>query len=140
MSSAIARPSSFADRCLALSTSVPVAFSSVIDHLDIIDARRSPSHTGAMALPPGPKLSPILQTLRFLLMPTASRDQLTARYGDIYTQRFAFFGTEVTVSDPALIRQVFTGDPDVFHAGEANTMLAAVIRDRSLLRLHREAH
>jgi cytochrome P450 len=41
------------------------------------------------------------------------------RYGDFFTVRFPI-GTVVFVSNPDVIKQIFQGDPDVLHAGEAN--------------------
>jgi cytochrome P450 len=41
------------------------------------------------------------------------------RFGDIFTVRFPI-GTVVFISNPDLIKQIFQGDPDVLHAGEAN--------------------
>ena len=46
------------------------------------------------------------------------------RYGSVFTLRIASFGTLVYLDDPADIKTVFAGDPRVFHAGEANSMLA----------------
>ena len=33
------------------------------------------------------------------------------RYGDVFSSHFPFFGRMVYVADPALVKQVFTGDP-----------------------------
>lgn len=93
-----------------------------------------------MALPPGPTSSATVQTLRFLAMPEASQRATAQRYGDIYTVRNLIFGNEVMVSEPELIKQVFTGDPDVFYAGEANAGLGALVGERSLLLLDGPAH
>jgi cytochrome P450 family 135 len=41
------------------------------------------------------------------------------RYGDFFTVRF-LIGRIVFTADPHAIKQVFRGDPDVFHAGEGN--------------------
>lgn len=47
---------------------------------------------------------------------------------------------QVFVSNPDVIKQVFTGDPAVFHAGEGNGFLAPVLGRHSLLLLDREVH
>jgi len=62
------------------------------------------------------------------------------RYGDMFTIRIAHEGTWVMLADPEAIKQVFTGDPKVFHAGEGNEILAAVLGRNSLLVLDEEAH
>ena len=38
-------------------------------------------------------------------------------YGDLFTLRTLLFGAQVFTSDPELIKQIFTGDPDTLHAG-----------------------
>jgi cytochrome P450 len=93
-----------------------------------------------MSLPPGPSLPAAMQTMAFLLEPMAWAQRVQARYGDVYTVKNAVFGTQVILGDPELIRQVFTGDPDVFHAGEANQSLGIVVGDRSLLLLDGAEH
>ena len=47
----------------------------------------------------------------------------------------------VYVADPALVKEVFSGDPTVFHAGEANTLaLGDALGEHSLLTLDEERH
>jgi cytochrome P450 len=55
------------------------------------------------------------------------------RYGDIFTLRVAPAGTLVCLADPDDIKQVFTGDRDIFHAGEGNSLLAPVMGSHSVL-------
>ena len=49
-------------------------------------------------------------------------------------------GTWVMLSDPDAVKQVFTGDPRVFHAGEGNQILAPVLGDNSILVLDEKPH
>ena len=63
------------------------------------------------------------------------------RYGDVFSSRFPFFGRVVYVADPTLVKEVFAGDPRVFHAGEANaTVLGDALGDNSLLTLDEGRH
>jgi cytochrome P450 len=63
------------------------------------------------------------------------------RYGDVFSSHFPFFGRVVYVADPALVKQVFMGDPTVFHAGEANaTVLGDALGEHSLLTLDEGRH
>jgi cytochrome P450 family 135 len=62
------------------------------------------------------------------------------RYGDFFTLRFVV-GPIVFVADPQVIKQVFRGDPDVFHAGEANaTPLEPLMGRNSVLLLDGPEH
>src|SRR5262249_38599858 len=93
-----------------------------------------------MSLPPGPGHHPAIQTLTFLLSPQGSTERTAKRFGDLYTVRTSIFGTEVVTSDPEIIKQVFTGDPEVLRAGEANEALAMLLGDQSLLVLDGAEH
>ena len=63
------------------------------------------------------------------------------RYGDVFSSRFPIFGRVVYVADPALVKEVFMGDPATFHAGEANTLaLGDALGDHSLLTLDEDRH
>src|SRR5919199_4362297 len=63
------------------------------------------------------------------------------RYGDCFSSRFPFFGRVVYVADPEEAKQVLTGDPTLFHAGEANAApLGPVLGAYSLLTLDEEEH
>jgi cytochrome P450 len=63
------------------------------------------------------------------------------RYGDVFSSRFPIFGRVVYIADPALVKEVFTGDPATFHAGEANTLaLGDALGEHSLLTLDEERH
>jgi cytochrome P450 len=62
------------------------------------------------------------------------------RYGDIFRLKIAYEGTWVMLADPDAVKQVFTGDPRVFHAGEGNQILAPVLGRNSLLVLDEKPH
>jgi cytochrome P450 family 135 len=63
------------------------------------------------------------------------------RYGDVFSSHFPFFGRVVYVASPELVKQVFAGDPAVFHAGAANaTVLGDALGENSLLTLDGDRH
>ncbi len=62
------------------------------------------------------------------------------RYGNVFTLRIPRFGTLVYLCDPADIKTVFAGDPSVFHAGEANSILSGLLGDSSLLVIDDDVH
>ena len=55
------------------------------------------------------------------------------RYGDVFTLRVSAMGTLVYLARPEDITTVFAGDPSVYHAGEANSMLAGLLGSSSVL-------
>ena len=54
--------------------------------------------------------------------------------------RIAQEGTWVFLADPDAVREVFTGDPAVFHAGEANRILRPWLGANSVLLLDERRH
>jgi cytochrome P450 len=67
-------------------------------------------------------------------------EQCRERYGDAFTLKIANEGTWVLMSDPEAVKQVFTGDPRLLHAGEANVVLLPFLGRNSLLLLDEGAH
>jgi cytochrome P450 len=82
-----------------------------------------------------------LQALRYARDPLGFLTRLQRRYGDIFTIRFPYFGRLVYVTTPDLVKQVFTGSPVQFHAGEANaTVLEPALGPNSVLTLDESPH
>jgi cytochrome P450 len=91
-------------------------------------------------LPPSPPLPKPVQTA---IWSRQARRMLYAcqdRYGDMFTIKVAYEGTWVMLADPEAIKQVFTGDPKVFHAGEGNQILGHVLGQNSILVLDEKPH
>ena len=93
-----------------------------------------------MSLPPGPRTPASVNTLRFVRRPLETLLGWQRRYGDVFTVRFLVFGTGVYVADPEAIRELFTGDQSDLHAGEANSPLAPVLGQHSVLVLDGPEH
>ena len=93
-----------------------------------------------MSLPPGPRGPAFLQTIGYTYWTFPFFERCARRYGDPFTLRMPGFGSFVMVSSPALIKQVFTGDPEQLHAGKANAMLEPVVGPNSVLLLDGKAH
>ena len=81
-----------------------------------------------------------LQTAIWMRKAQWMLDTCQARYGDMFTLKIANEGTWVVTSDPEAIKQVFTGDPRLLHAGEANRILLPVLGHNSVLLLDDERH
>jgi len=94
----------------------------------------------ATSLPPGPRYPRPLQTLGWGLRPMPFMERCHARYGDIFTVKIAHEGTWVMVAHPDMVKQVLTGDPAVFHAGEGNVILRPLVGSNSVLQLDDAPH
>ncbi len=91
--------------------------------------------------PPGPKAPAITQAVRYLRDPLGFLAGYQRRFGDIFTVRFPTFGRIVYVARPDLVKEVFTGAPSIFHAGEANaTVLEPALGPNSVLTLDDAPH
>jgi cytochrome P450 len=100
-----------------------------------------PSPAPAAAAPPGSKLPGIVQAVRYTRRPLSFLIGMHRRYGDVFTVSFPFFGQLVYVADPALVKELFTGSPEQFHAGEANaTVLEPALGPNSVLTLDEGPH
>lgn len=105
----------------------------------------------AHAFPHGPRVPPLLQTLRWLVHSPSFMDRCHARYGDVFTLDFvgrAVAGPTVArdegkwvfLADPDHVKQVFTADPDVVRTGETNRFLLGLVGTRSILVLDEPDH
>jgi cytochrome P450 len=93
------------------------------------------------SLPPGPRTPAIVQAVSLWRDPIRLFMRLRSRYGDVFTVRFPSFPPLAYVADPELVKRVFTGDPRVFHAGEANAMvLEPALGPYSVLTLDEDEH
>jgi cytochrome P450 family 135 len=91
-------------------------------------------------LPPGPRMPTAVQTAIWVRRAQWLLQQCSARFGEIFTLQIAREGSWIVLSNPEHIKQVFTGDPKVFHAGEGNRILLPVLGEHSLLLLDESAH
>jgi cytochrome P450 family 135 len=91
-------------------------------------------------LPPGPRMPRVLQTAIWFRRAQWMMGQCQRRYGDTFALKIAYEGTWVMVSDPEDVKAVFTGDPNLLHAGEANRILLPILGEHSLLLLDGAEH
>jgi cytochrome P450 len=100
-----------------------------------------PAALTSPSFPPGSRLPSVAQAVSYARNPLGFLANLQRRYGDIFTVSFPYFGSVVYVADPALVKAVFTGSPDQFHAGEANaTVLEPALGPNSVLTLDDAPH
>ena len=68
--------------------------------------------TTSVKLPPGPKVPAALQGAAFVLSRRRSIAECVRRYGDVFLLSVPVFGRSVVVTDPQLVKQVFTANTD----------------------------
>jgi cytochrome P450 family 135 len=93
-----------------------------------------------MAPAPGPRLPSLVQSALFSARPVAFLDACRRRYGSIFSLTIVPFGRLTYLADPAACKEVFTGDPSVFRAGEANQFMRPTLGPASLLLLDEAEH
>jgi cytochrome P450 len=96
-------------------------------------------------IPPGPRWPDLVQAIATIQYRPSVMRRWHKRYGDVFSVRMPYgpHGSMVTVvllADPELIRQVFAGPTDVFHAGEGNAVLLDMMGEHSLLLLDEDQH
>jgi cytochrome P450 len=92
------------------------------------------------AFPPGLDSPACWQLFRFAHDPLAVLDEGHRRHGDAFTLDIAGYGRFVMLSEPETVREIFRGDPDVLHSGEANDILSATVGKSSVLVLDGQRH
>jgi cytochrome P450 family 135 len=108
---------------------------------------RSPLMTASLvsepdrsALPPGPRLPRALQTVLWATRPLPFMQRARRRHGETFTIRPYGFPDIIVLTHPEHIKEVFTGDPNIFAAGQANAAMSPVLGSHSLLTLDGERH
>src|SRR5205809_962469 len=91
-------------------------------------------------LPPGPRVPALVQFLHLGFRPIAFLEECDRRYGTPFTLRVPARPPLVMFSDPEAIREIFTGDPELLRAGEANSLLEPMLGQHSLLLLDGPRH
>ncbi|HLR83891.1 MAG TPA: cytochrome P450 [Nocardioidaceae bacterium] len=92
-------------------------------------------------LPPGPPLPVAVQTALLLTNEPWFVNAAHRRYGDVFTLRSAPGDQRlVFLNRREHVKEVFTGDPAVFHAGEGNVILRTVMGPHSVLLVDDEIH
>ena len=85
-------------------------------------------------LPPGPRWPMLLQSAALLRFRHRFVPWLQRTYGDTFTVTLIPAGRPLVVfTRPEHIKEVFAGDPEVFHAGKGNAILGPIMGEHSLL-------
>ena len=96
--------------------------------------QQKPPPVDDSALPPGPRWPVLVQTAGLLRFRHRFHPYMRKKYGDIFTVRIAPGGRPlVFFTRPEHAKEIFAGDPEVFHAGKANGILGPIMGEHSLL-------
>ena len=91
--------------------------------------------------PRRPPLPAIVNGIGYAADPIRFIRWFTGRYGTVTSPRFPGYDRLVSIGDPELVRQVFTGDAGTFHSGEASRpVLEPTVGVHSVLTLDEEPH
>jgi len=92
------------------------------------------------ALPSGPRLPRAVQTAAWITRPGPFLMRARKQFGDVFTIRIGGEPPWVMLAHPDAVREVFTGDPAIMHAGKANLVLRPLVGHASVLLLDGPQH
>jgi cytochrome P450 len=92
------------------------------------------------ALPPGPRLPPMLQGAGFWNRPLGFLERCRARYGPRFTIRLPLSPPFVMLTAPEDIREVFAAPPDVLRPGAGARVLEPILGRNSVILLDGSEH
>ena len=88
----------------------------------------------AAELPPGPRWPTLLQSIALVRFRHQFVPAMHRRYGDVFTVRIMPKGQPLVLfTRPEHTKEIFAGDPEVFHAGKGNAILGPIMGEHSLL-------
>ncbi len=86
------------------------------------------------ALPPGPRWPALVQTIALMRFRHQFHPYLHKKYGEVFTVRLIPGGRPLVLfTTPEVTKEIFAGDPAVFHAGKGNAVLGPIMGRHSLL-------
>lgn len=88
----------------------------------------------------GSRAGALLDTVAWLTRPIAMMERLHRAFGDVFHFDLLGMGRIYMVSDPVLVKKIFTGDPALMHAGDVARLLQPVVGRRSVLVLDEDEH
>jgi cytochrome P450 len=88
----------------------------------------------------GPGLPAAAQIALWAFRPVPFLTDCARRFGDTFTIRFPKYPPLVFTSDPGVVADVFSGDPQAFLTGQGNRILKPLLGEESLLLLDGEHH
>jgi cytochrome P450 len=92
-------------------------------------------------LPPGPRWNSLLQSIGLLRFRHHFVPYLRGKYGDVFSIKILPEGRHLVVFNrPEHVKEIFAGDPEVFHAGKGNAILGPVMGEHSLLLVDSAQH
>jgi cytochrome P450 len=101
----------------------------------------STPRVSARDLPPGPRMPGLLQSIGLLRFRHHFIPALHRRYGEVFSIRILPEGRHLVVFHrPEHVKEIFAGDPEVFHAGKGNAILGPVMGEHSLLLVDSTQH
>lgn len=95
----------------------------------------------ASQVPPGPRLPGLVQSILLMRFRHRWIPHLRRRYGDVFSIKILPEGRwMVFFHKPEDVREIFAGDPEIFHAGKGNAILGPVMGEHSLLLVDSSQH
>src|SRR3954454_23145268 len=92
-------------------------------------------------LPPGPREPAALQTIEWIVRPTALLRRAQKRYGEPFTLNTSYMDAPlVLTSDPQEIKRIYAAPDDVLMAGESSGILEPFVGPNSVLILSGDEH
>ena len=92
------------------------------------------NHLSPRDLPPGPRWPALLQSIALVRFRHQFVPAMHKRYGDVFTVRIMPKGSALVLfTRPEHAKEIFAGDPEVFHAGKGNAILGPIMGEHSLL-------
>ncbi len=125
--------------------------SALLDGVEELTARRfakmrpfggdAPPPIDTSGLPPGPRWPVLAQSAGLLRFRHQFVPWCHRRYGDVFTVRILPKGRPLVLfTRPEHAKEIFAGDPAVFHAGKGNAILGPIMGEHSLLLQDGAAH
>ena len=88
----------------------------------------------AAQLPPGPRWPSLVQSIALVRFRHWFVPKMHAKYGDVFTVRIMPSGAALVLfTRPEHAKEIFAGDPEIFHAGKGNAILGPIMGEHSLL-------
>jgi cytochrome P450 len=110
-------------------------------------AKMKPFNAGAVRklpardLPPGPRWPALLQSVALMRFRHQFIPAMHKRYGDTFTVRTVPKAAALVLfTRPEDTKEIFAGDPEIFHAGKGNAILGPIMGEHSLLLLDSGEH